>query len=199
MLERAYSLLEIKAVDDDKRELTGIATTVETDRMGDIVEPKGAEFKLPLPFLWQHDSGQPIGHVTNAKVTKDGIEIKAKILKIEEEGTLKARLDEAWQSIKSGLVRGLSIGFQPTESTRIEETYGRRFVRWLWLELSAVTIPANAGAEILTVKSIATADRAVSGHTKSGGVRLIKSPDVSGNPSGVRKRGPVQLIPRKLK
>lgn len=171
-LHRAYSLLDIKAVDDDKREITGIATTPETDRMGDVVEPKGAEFKLPLPFLWQHDSGQPIGHVTSAKVTKDGIEIKAKILKTDEPGALKDRLDEAWQSIKLGLVRGLSIGFQSKEAARIEGTFGMRFIKWLWLELSAVTIPANAEASILSVKSIDSEQRAASGHTRKGVVRL---------------------------
>jgi hypothetical protein len=49
------------------------------DRTDDIVEPDGAEFKLPLPLLWQHDSRQPIGHVTRTKVTSDGIEIQARI------------------------------------------------------------------------------------------------------------------------
>jgi HK97 family phage prohead protease len=200
MMKRAYSLLEIKAMDDDTRELTGIATTPETDRMGDIVEPKGAEFKLPLPFLWQHDSGQPIGHVTSAKVTKDGIEIKATILKTDEPGKLKDRLDEAWQSIKLGLVRGLSIGFQSKEAARIEGTFGMRFMKWLWLELSAVTIPANAEASIVSIKSIDTQQRAASGQTSRRVVTLIPSPGVSGTPAEkpakAAKRGPVKLIPR---
>lgn len=150
---RAYSLLTIKSIDDDQRVITGLATSPETDRMGDIVEPKGAEFKLPIPLLWQHDSHSPIGEVYAARVTADGIEVKARVLKVAEPGALKDRLDEAWQSIKYQLVRGLSIGFQPIESARIEGTYGFRFIKWLWLELSAVTIPANATATIQTVKS----------------------------------------------
>ena len=112
MLKRAYSLLEIRAVDEETRELTGIATTPTTDRYGDIVEPKGAEFTLPLPFLWQHDASQPIGHVTRAKATKEGIEVVIRLVKTDEPGSLKNRLDEAWQAIKLKLVRGLSIGFQ---------------------------------------------------------------------------------------
>lgn len=152
MQRRAYSILEVKSVDEDQRVIEGIATTVETDRLGDIVEPKGAEFKLPIPLLWQHDSRSPIGEVFAATVTKDGIRIKARIAKIEEPGTLKNRLDEAWQSLKAGLVRGLSIGFQSIEHTHIDGTFGIRFIKWLWLELSAVTIPANAGASILAIK-----------------------------------------------
>jgi HK97 family phage major capsid protein/HK97 family phage prohead protease len=163
MLKRAYSLFEVKSVDDDKREIEGIASTPTPDRMGDIVEPKGAVFKLPLPLLWQHNASQPIGSVTVAKVTADGIAIKAKLAKIDEPGTLKDRLDEAWQSLKHGLVRGLSIGFSPLESSQIKDTFSFRFTSWEWLELSAVTIPANAEASIQTVKSIDTEQRAASG------------------------------------
>lgn len=164
MTNRAYSLLEIKSFDDDKRTITGIATTPTTDRQGDIVESDGAEFKLPIPLLWQHDSRQPIGHVTAAKVSKSGITITAQLVKIDEPGTLKDRLDEAWQSMKSGLVRGLSIGFKPIESARLEDTYSYRFIKWLWLELSAVTIPANGDCNIQSIKSIDLAQRAASGH-----------------------------------
>lgn len=197
-LQRAYSMIEVKSFDDDERVITGIATTPETDRMGDIVEPKGAEFKLPIPLLWQHNPSQPIGHVIAAKVTAAGIEIKAKFAKLEEAGALKDRLDEAWQSVKTGLVRGLSIGFQPIEYARIDNSYGYRFLKWLWLELSAVTIPANGECSIQTVKAIDTQQRAASGLGLQKGVRLI-SPDVSGGTKKAAKRGAVQLIPRNPK
>lgn len=156
MLNRAYSLLEIKSIDEDARIIEGIATTPTTDRTGDIVEPKGAEFTLPVPFLWQHDSKQPVGHITYAQVTAAGINVKAQFAKIAEPGRLKDRLDEAWQSVKLKLVRGLSIGFSPLESEPIKGTSGIRFLKWNWLELSAVTIPANQDANILTVKHFDT-------------------------------------------
>jgi HK97 family phage major capsid protein/HK97 family phage prohead protease len=152
-MNRAYSVVEIKSYDEDSRTLTGIATTPKTDRMGDIVEPEGAEYTLPIPLLWQHKSDSPIGHVTSAKVTAKGIEITAQIEREDEPGELKNLLDKAWQSIRKGLVRGLSIGFSPIEYSEIKGTYGLRFTKWEWLELSAVTIPANVGATIATVKS----------------------------------------------
>jgi HK97 family phage prohead protease len=158
-MNRAYSLLTVKAVDDDARIITGMATTPTADRMQDVVEPRGAQFKLPIPFLWQHDSGQPIGHVIDAKVGKGGIEIVAKIAK-----GVTAEIDRAWALIKAGLVPGLSIGFKAIEHEHIKETKGIRFTKWSWLELSAVTIPANAEATIATIKSIDTAQRAASGH-----------------------------------
>lgn len=178
--ERAYSLLTIKSVDDGERVIVGIATTPSTDRYSDIVEPKGAVFELPVPLLWQHDSGQPIGHVTAAKVTASGIEITAKLVDIDTPGTLKDRLDEAWQSIKSGLVRGLSIGFRAIETARIADTWGVHFLKWEWLELSAVTIPANADATIQTIKSFDTQQRAASGRSSRSVVRLSNAPGVTG-------------------
>lgn len=155
-MQRAYSLLQIKSLDEEQRIIEGIATTPSTDRMGDIVEPTGAEFKLPVPLLWQHNSREPIGHVTKASVTPEGITVRAQISTFNEPGKLKDLLDFAWQSIKSGLVRGLSIGFNSIADEPIKGTFGVRFLQWEWLELSAVTIPANMDASIAAVKSCDT-------------------------------------------
>lgn len=152
-MNRAYGLLEIKDVNDEERIIEGIASTPVTDRQGDIVEPEGAVFNLPIPLLWQHRSSEPVGNVIKAKVSKQGIWIRAQIAKHDEPGELKNLLDKAWGMIKLGLVRGLSIGFKPLESSDIEGTWGQRFNLWEWLELSAVTIPANADASISAIKA----------------------------------------------
>lgn len=110
---KQYSVFEVKAVDEKKRQIRGIATTPSADRVGDIVLPEGAVFRLPVPFLWQHDHHQPIGNVTEAKVTSKGIEVLIELVQLSSPSQLAARLEEAWESIKSGLVRGLSIGFSP--------------------------------------------------------------------------------------
>jgi len=175
-IERAYSLITVKSVDEDKGILRGIASTPETDRMGDIVEPDGAQFKLPIPLLWQHRSDNPIGSVTEATVTKDGIEITASIAR-----GVSDEIDRAWKLIKAGLVRGLSIGFRGLEAAEIKGTFGIRFIKWEWLELSAVTIPANAGASIQSIKSI---DRqllgAASGASTRNVVVHLSSPGATG-------------------
>ena len=152
-MSRAYSLFHVKSLDSDKREISGLATSPETDRQGDVVEPSGAVYKLPIPLLWGHDHNKPIGEVVAAKTTSEGIEVQAKLAKTATPGTLKDRLDEAWESLKIGLVRGFSIGFNPLEVEPIPGSYGSRFKRWEFLELSAVTIPANQAATIQTVKS----------------------------------------------
>ncbi len=153
-MKKAYSLLQVKSFDAEQRIIKGVASTPSPDRADDIVDPQGAKFALPIPFLWQHMHSQPIGEVTEAVVTDKGIEVTVQIAKIEEEGKLKDRIDEAWQSIKSGLVKGLSIGFRGLTVEDIPRSWGLHFKEWEWFELSAVTIPANAEASITEVKSI---------------------------------------------
>ena len=186
MLKRAYSTFEIKSFDESTGEFEGIASTPQTDRMGDVVEPKGAQFSLPLPLLWQHNSREPIGLVTAAKVTKDGITVKGNVMK-----DLLPRISEAWTLIRAGLVRGLSIGFSPIESEPLQKDnpWGpQRFLKWDWLELSAVTIPANAEASIQTIKSIDNITLAALGQGRAGVVRLDQSsPGASGNKQSKEK------------
>ncbi len=152
---RAYSTFTItKMVDEgDERIIEGIATTPTADRVGDIVEPDGAKFALPMPLLWQHMHDKPVGNVTSAEVTSKGIKFTAKIAEIAEAGVLKDRLDEAWQSVKAGLVRAVSIGFGVNEYSIMDDG-GYRFSDWEWRELSLVTIPANAEATINEIRSV---------------------------------------------
>ena len=149
-----YDPDECATLEEGYRYLEGIATTPTPDRMGDIVDPAGVSYNLPIPFLWQHNSEAPIGNVMMCNQTSAGIKVKVSMPKTDVPGVVKDRLDEAYQSIKMGLVRGLSIGFAPLEYSYMEDTGGYRFARWEWLELSAVTIPANMEASIATIKSM---------------------------------------------
>lgn len=186
-MNRAYSVLTVKAVDDEQRIITGVATTPTPDRMGDIIEPLGVRFKNPLPLLHQHRSSEPVGTVKFDKPTKDGITFVATLPKIEEPGPLKDRVDTAWGEVKAGLVRAVSVGFRDIEYSRMENG-GLRFIESEVLELSLVTIPANADAVISTIRSIDTQQRAASGRA------------VEHNPAGVTaSRKPVKIAPKDAK
>jgi HK97 family phage prohead protease len=166
-LNRAYAVLDIKSFDEDQRIIEGVASTPTVDRVGDIVKPRGAKFSLPMPMLWQHRSGEPIGHVVWAEARDDGIPFRAKIAKSVEPGKLKDRLDEAWQSIKLGLVRAVSIGFQAAaDKVTMLKGGGIQYDEYEILELSAVTIPANVDASIHTIRAIYHGLRAASGDTQ---------------------------------
>lgn len=159
-MNQAYSLLTIKSIDEEKGMIYGIATTPVTDRVDDIVEPQGAKFTLPLPFLWQHNDQKPVGNVVQADVKDDGIHVAIQMVLASqvESVELKERLRLAWDSIKTGLVRGLSIRLRGLKVADIQHSWGMHFFEWEWLELSAVTIPANQEATITSVKSFFKAD-----------------------------------------
>lgn len=152
-MNRMYSVLGVKAVEEEGRIIRGIATTPTPDRVGDIVESLGVKFKNPMPLLWQHRADKPVGTVSFDKPTKDGITFEAKLANIAEPGTLKDRVDEAWQSLKAGIVSAVSIGFRPLEYSFMENG-GIKFTESEVVELSLVTIPANADATITAIKSI---------------------------------------------
>ena len=163
---RAYSALEAKAFDDEKRTFTGWATTPSTDRMQDSINPLGAKFKNPLVLLHQHRHDSPIGTVTFGEPTARGIPFEATIPEIKEAGPLRDRVETAWGEIKHGLVRAVSIGFRPL-AYKPNEKGGYDFDEVEIFELSSVSIPANADAVITAIKNFDAAAREQAGVTQS--------------------------------
>lgn len=154
-IERAYSILEVRAVDSEKRIISGMATTPTPDRLGDVVEPLGVKYKNPLPLLLYHDHKRPVGTVKFGKPSEEGIEFEASLPTVQEPGTLRDRVEEAWQSVKLRLVRGVSIGFRVlNDGIELMRNGGLRFTETEVLELSLVTVPANAECTIETIKSM---------------------------------------------
>lgn len=138
--------------DGGERIIEGIATTPSIDRAGDSVDPMGMQFALPLPLLWQHNPDFPIGNVVAASVTPQGIRFRAVVA---PPGTLSA-IDNHWAEITAGLVRFLSIGFRALLPPKATKT-GVHYAKTEWLELSAVTIPANPDCSITTIKAFEVA------------------------------------------
>lgn len=176
LANRAWSQITIKSIDEDQRILEGIATTPSTDLDGDVIDPMGGEYQVPMPFLMDHGengSDDSVGHVIWAKPNKNGIPVRIKVLK----DPALPHLDKAWAKLKLRLVSGLSIGFKPIEWEPIKGSFGRLYKKWKWLELSGVVIPANADASIQTIKSFDTKQRAAPGQR----LPSVPSPGASGN------------------
>ncbi|WP_414462778.1 HK97 family phage prohead protease [Hyphomicrobium sp. DY-1] len=168
-MDRAYSTLTIKRVSDDERIIEGIASTPTIDRQGDVVEPLGGQFKTPLPLLLDHDSRAAVGQVEFARATSKGIEFRARIAKIATPGPAKDLVDGTWELVKAKLRAAVSIGFRSlADGVEIMPNGGVRFKRWEWLELSLVSVPANAEALIFSAKSMADATREISKYDRLG-------------------------------
>lgn len=91
------------------------------------------------------------------KATSKGLPFKAQIAKVDEEGNVKARTDEAWHSVKSGLIKGTSIGFIPHEYN-YKDDGGVHYEKAAVHELSLTAIPCNPEAVITAFKSLQQLD-----------------------------------------
>lgn len=143
---------QMKSLTTDQRKIRGVASTSDVDREGEVLVAEGVKFTLPLPLLMHHDFQLTVGQVTSLRVVGKAIEFEAELPEIEEPGALKERVDEAWQSIKAGLIRGVSVGFLPHSST--PTATGRRVDRWELFELSLTPVPVNARAGITGFKAL---------------------------------------------
>lgn len=146
-MERLY--LETKLLADDEGAISGVAWKFDQpDRMGDIIE-KGAfnGAPLPIPMLFGHDLNDPIGAWDAAEVKSDGLHISGRLLVND---VVRAR--EVQALVKSGAVRGISIGFMKKDWSK--RPGGGRTIKSLeWLEASLVTVPMHPGARVTSAKS----------------------------------------------
>lgn len=146
-MERAF--IETKILGSDDGVVSGLAWKFGApDRIGDWIEPgafKGA--KLPVPMLFGHDMNDPVGTWDVAEEKADGLHLTGKLLVDDV-----ARAREVFALVKSGAVRGLSLGFITRKAAA--RTAGGRTIKSLeLLEVSLVTIPMHADAKVTSAKS----------------------------------------------
>ena len=88
------------------------------------------------------------------KATAQGIEFDAFLPEIADAGAVRDRVNEAWHSIKAGLITGVSIGFRPlAHGIKELASGGLHFLKTEICELSLVTVPANVETTIQTIKA----------------------------------------------
>ncbi|MBN8999592.1 MAG: HK97 family phage prohead protease [Rhizobiales bacterium] len=146
---------ETKIAADDAGAIRGIAWKFGApDRIGDVIEPgafKGAV--LPLPMLFGHDMGDPVGSWEAATEKADGLHVEGKLLVNDV-----ARAREVFALVKAGAVKGLSIGFITKKAAALPG--GGRSIKALELfEVSLVTVPMHPGARVTSAKSAVDALR----------------------------------------
>lgn len=101
----------------------------------------------PVPILWQHRSGEPIGAWANLREDDHGLFGDGQILL--EAGAMEKR---AYTHMKARTVTGLSIGYWVRESSVDEKTGIRTLTKLDLVEISLVTFPANDDARVEAVK-----------------------------------------------
>lgn len=207
MENRAYSLIQVKEMSDDKRMIRGIATSPRPDRVGDVIESAGIKVASDIPLFLYHEHTMIVGRAKFGKPTSAGTPFEASIPNVIEAGTLKDRVDEAWQMVKYNLITAVSVGFKPV-AEKIErlKNGGLRFLEVEVLELSLVPVPMHPEAVIAQYKSMSdenfvrlfteSIDRE---HLPSAGhgVSAGEAPGANALASRKAHPGPVKLIKRK--
>lgn len=109
-----------------------------------------AETDTSLKLVYRHD--EPIGLITAATETDEGIEIEARF-----SDTQTAR--DAYQLVRDGVIDRLSIGFAPLETIRTEDEKGTHttITSLALREVSLVPFPAYETAAITEVRTKPTA------------------------------------------
>ncbi len=129
-----------------EREIRIVATTGVIDRQGDIVDPLGVQLDNYKPnnvVLAGHDPSQPIGNAWPS-IVNGRLEATVRFAP----AGVSAKADEFCGLYKSGVMKAVSIGFQPIESEPLAGG-GRRFTKWELLEISLVAVPANSEALVI--------------------------------------------------
>lgn len=151
-LNKNFVCDEVKAIDEERRQIKFVISTKAVDRMGDTVDPDGwdlSQYKKNPTVLFAHDSRSlPIAKATDIRV-EDGV------LKSTAEFATRDMnefADSVYKMYLGGFMRAVSVGFRPTDFKFAEDDddrpYGIDFKKQELLEFSAVPIPANPEALI---------------------------------------------------
>lgn len=130
--------------------ITGMASTSEIDRVGDIIVPdawaKGGldNFSKNPIILFNHNYNNPIGKGVDFKITDKGLEITAEISKADPRVAIL---------VEQGILKTFSVGFRVKDADYMEETGGLKITEAELIEVSIVSIPANQSAVFEVVKS----------------------------------------------
>lgn len=144
-----HLFIETKFATDDAGAIAGLAWPFGSpDRVGDVIE-KGAfaGASLPMPMLFGHDLNDPVGVWEDAEEKSDGLYLKGRLLVADV-----ARAREVHALVKSGAVRGLSIGFVARDKV-LRKGGGRTITSLELLEASLVAVPMHPGARVTSAKS----------------------------------------------
>jgi HK97 family phage prohead protease len=116
---------------------------IATGAFTDTINKHRANDTAPA-LLWSHDMGSPIGIISQLRESAYGLQIDGRL------ALDVARGADAHALMKLGAL-GLSIGYRATSSTPMRN--GRTLKSVDLFEVSAVAIPANSAAKVISVKA----------------------------------------------
>jgi len=151
LIDKAVGLevrsVEVRSVDAEKREITGLAVPYNqvTDIGGYQEKFERGAFGTPKDVKLFYGHSEPIGLVTKGEDTEEGYVITARISKT-------SRGDEVYELMRDGVLNRFSVGFLPVEHRMDEEVLVR--TKATLKEVSVVAFPAYEGAKVSEVREV---------------------------------------------
>ena len=147
-MRRVTVSAQINTLGDDEVEV--IISTSALARDGHILEPSGCDltnYRTNPIVLWQHNPDVPVGRAADLVI--EGDKIRARVSFAPSGISQKA--DEVRGLVKSGIVSGVSVGFDVLDGVPLDPKKpfgGQRFTKWELLECSFCSVPADPGAAV---------------------------------------------------
>lgn len=134
-----------------EREVLIIAASADLARDGHIVEPTGiglTHYRQNPIVLWSHQPEEPVGVCTAIGIQNGALAAK---VEFAPEG-VSAKADEVRGLVKSGIVSGVSIGFDPIEAVPLDPSKGSRgglhIITSELYEISFCSVPVDTNARV---------------------------------------------------
>jgi HK97 family phage prohead protease len=140
----------------------GLASTYSVDRHGEKIAAGAFQKTLQafnagkqrIAVLHHHDPKQPIGTITSAAETDEGLEVEGSIV-------LGASVADRDHQLLLAGAAGLSVGFAANDADIVRDAQGIKTYRSVDLmEVSVVGVPSNRESIAITVRSLASSSPA---------------------------------------
>jgi len=151
------------------RQIRVVANSGKSDRVGDVLVAKGCmlqNYSANPIVLANHDISCPVGNF--APEIKDRVE---GVISFAPAG-ISAKADEYCALYKAGVLRAVSVGFDPIEAIP-NKAGGITYERWELMELSCTAVPCDAGAIVIGRDGNALASKAEGASWKCGASRNL--------------------------
>ena len=160
---RHFQPTQLRGVNRDQRTVDIVASDFSIDSYGTRIDPAGWDlerFKANPVICLQHDSysGLPVAAAVSESVRVENAKLVMTI-QFPPEGTSQDS-DEAFGLIAAGVLRGVSVGFDPTEYEDVDETVDgykktvRIYRKQRLMEVSFVTIPSNDNGLVVRAREL---------------------------------------------
>ena len=153
-----------------KGRFTATISTDSIDRDGEVLVPQGmnsAEFERNPVVFWNHDYGMPVAKGTSLRRDERSVVAEAEFARRPDDFVGEFFPDFARALVEQGVVKGVSVGFQPmpdgirkatpADRDRYGDGVERVFSKWKLLEFSLAPLPANQDALVSAVGKSAKA------------------------------------------